>query len=77
MKRIQIYLLTVILLVVGGAQSTFLGQSAALQVQSTARGTAVANSVLKVSLPAKENAVRFGIIGDTGTGSQKQYQLAT
>ena len=27
-------------------------------------------------MPAKENAVRFGIIGDTGTGSQKQYQLA-
>ena len=76
MKRIQIYLLTVIFLVVSGFQSTLLGQSTALQPQSTGRATAVANSLLKVSLPSKENAVRFGIIGDTGTGTQKQYQLA-
>ena len=75
MKRVQIYLLTVIFLVVSGFQSSLLGQSTALQSQSTG-ATAVANSLLKVSLPAKENAVRFGIIGDTGTGTQKQYQLA-
>lgn len=76
MKRIQIYLLTVVFLLVSGFQSTLLGQSTALQPQSTGRATAIANSLLKVSLPAKENAVRFGIIGDTGTGTQKQYQLA-
>lgn len=35
-----------------------------------------AASSLKVSLPLKEGSVRFGIIGDTGTGSSKQQELA-
>jgi hypothetical protein len=31
---------------------------------------------LPLSLPLKEGSVRFGIIGDTGTGSSKQQQVA-
>jgi len=33
-------------------------------------------SSLPLSLPLKEGSVRFGIIGDTGTGSSKQQQVA-
>jgi hypothetical protein len=29
----------------------------------------------KISLPRKNGSVRFAVIGDTGTGTQKQYQL--
>ena len=29
----------------------------------------------KISLPNKNGSVRFAVIGDTGTGTQKQYQL--
>lgn len=31
---------------------------------------------VKVSLPLKEGSVRFVVIGDTGTGSNKQHELA-
>jgi hypothetical protein len=31
---------------------------------------------VKLTLPNKENAVRFAVIGDTGTGTDKQNQLA-
>jgi len=50
--------------------------------QSVAKG-AVGNKVsqpakpaLPLSLPLKEGSVRFAIIGDTGTGSKQQQQLA-
>jgi 3',5'-cyclic AMP phosphodiesterase CpdA len=75
MKRIEILVLSLVLLIVGGLHSSFFAQTA-VKSQSSAQGVAVANSLLKVSLPAKEGGVRFGIIGDTGTGSQKQHQLA-
>lgn len=35
-----------------------------------------ASAPVKVSLPLKDGSVRFAIIGDTGTGSDKQYQVA-
>lgn len=45
----------------------------------SARGSKVsqpARSVLPLSLPMKEGSVRFGIIGDTGTGTKQQHQVA-
>ncbi len=52
--------------------------------QNNSNGNARGNSVgqpakpgnLPLSLPLKEGSVRFGIIGDTGTGSSKQQQVA-
>ena len=75
MKRIKLSVLTITLLIAGGVYSSLPAQTA-IKSQGNARGVAVANSLVKVSLPAKDGGVRFGIIGDTGTGSQKQYQLA-
>ena len=75
MKRIEILVLSLALLIAGSVHSSFFAQTA-IKSQGSAQGAAVANSLLKVSLPAKEGGVRFGIIGDTGTGSQKQNQLA-
>jgi hypothetical protein len=34
------------------------------------------DSALKVTLPVKEGSVRFAVIGDTGSGSEEQRQLA-
>jgi hypothetical protein len=31
---------------------------------------------LKLTLPNKDNSVRFLVIGDTGTGTEKQQELA-
>lgn len=47
--------------------------------QTVAKGTKVAvgtSSPLKLSLPLKEGSVRFAVIGDTGTGTDKQRQVA-
>jgi hypothetical protein len=52
--------------------------------QNNSNGNARGNRVgqpakprsLPMSLPLKEGSVRFGIIGDTGTGSSKQQQVA-
>lgn len=76
MKRIHIYLLSLVLLVLSGVQTSLWGQTASVASHTNLKSPAVATSAVKVTLPLKENSVRFGIIGDTGTGSQKQYQLA-
>jgi hypothetical protein len=47
--------------------------------QTVAKSAKVAASVtppLKLSLPLKEGSVRFAVIGDTGTGTTQQRQLA-
>lgn len=76
MKRINTFLLTLLLLVAGGGHANLWAQTATVASQSQVHPAAVANSLLKVSLPLKDNSVRFGIIGDTGTGTQKQHQVA-
>jgi calcineurin-like phosphoesterase family protein len=38
--------------------------------------SAATNETLKVSLPTKKDSVRFAIIGDTGSGTDKQQQVA-
>jgi len=49
------------------------------QTSTAVRGTRVsqpAGPTVSLSLPLKEGSVRFGIIGDTGTASKQQQQLA-
>ncbi|HET6670686.1 MAG TPA: metallophosphoesterase [Pyrinomonadaceae bacterium] len=76
MKRSNSYLLILALLIASGVHSNVWAQTTAVANQNGVPSAAVANSLLKVSLPLKDNSVRFGIIGDTGTGSQKQHQVA-
>jgi len=51
---------------------------AALAQDASPEGAKVsaAASAVKLSLPLKEGSVRFLAIGDTGTGTEKQHQLA-
>ena len=54
-------------------QAVVTGQS----VSSNGRnGNAAAESTIKLSLPNKEGGVRFMVVGDTGTGTHKQNELA-
>lgn len=76
MKRSNSYLLILALLLASGVHTNVWAQTAAVANQNRVPSAAVAKSLVKVSLPLKDNSVRFGIIGDTGTGSQKQHQLA-
>lgn len=39
-------------------------------------GSRVANVPVKLTLPNKDDSVRFLVIGDTGTGTDKQHELA-
>jgi predicted MPP superfamily phosphohydrolase len=54
--------------------STFgtLGQNP----KSNSKAKLLASQPVKLSLPVKDGSVRFAIIGDTGTGSSKQHDLA-
>jgi hypothetical protein len=48
---------------------------ATAQKLSAINGSAAANAP-KLTLPNKQNSVRFVVIGDTGTGSHQQHELA-
>lgn len=39
-------------------------------------GNTAPNAAVKLTLPNKDNSVRFVVIGDTGTGTDKQHELA-
>jgi len=70
MKRINAYFLILALLI-------FSSSSAVTPAQNgNAKVAASTSSALKISLPRKDGSVRFVVIGDTGTGSKKQYDLA-
>ncbi|MCA1636625.1 MAG: metallophosphoesterase [Acidobacteria bacterium] len=62
------------LLVFGGLASETLGQAGS---PTAVRASAAANaSAVKVTLPLKTGSVRFMVVGDTGTGTNQQQQLA-
>ena len=67
MKRITALLLLTILLTVSNVNA-----------QSPARrnGNAGTNAPVKLTLPNKDGSVRFLVIGDTGTGTEQQVELA-
>lgn len=53
----------------------FLQRGFGQQVSKNPTAISVANPSLKLTLPLKDGSVRFAIIGDTGTGSTKQYEV--
>ena len=69
MKRMTASLLLTILL-------TLTSASAQNNSSLPSNGTSSSNAPVKLTLPNKEGAVRFLVIGDTGTGSDKQEELA-
>jgi Calcineurin-like phosphoesterase len=72
MNRIAFFLI-VALLILGSSPPVTLAQN------GNAKGIKVgasASPALRINLPRKEGSVRFVIIGDTGTGSKKQHELA-
>jgi hypothetical protein len=67
MKRRAALLITILLAVI-----TVSGQTSS----TPANGNSAAIPPFKVSLPNKEGSVRFMVVGDTGTGTDKQHELA-
>ncbi len=68
MKRILSSLILTILLIVAGVNA---------QNNSTRKnGNAKPNAAVSLTLPNKEGNVRFLVIGDTGTGTDKQEELS-
>jgi hypothetical protein len=74
MKRIHAYFLIVALLLFTVSTAVTLAQNG--NANGKGKVSASAGSPLKINLPRKEGSVRFVIIGDTGTGSKKQHDLA-
>lgn len=75
MRRITQSFLTSFVLIL----FSFLNPAYCQNISNDARGGRVsqpAKAGLPLSLPVKEGSVRFAIIGDTGTGSKQQQQLA-
>ena len=75
MNRIAQSVLTVFVLLMFGFLSPGYGQAVSRGTAGTKVGLAAKPS-LPLSLPLKEGSVRFAIMGDTGTGSKQQQQLA-
>ncbi len=73
MKRIVVsFVVTVILLFGGLGQNSFGQRVSTAQAQSHPSTSAP----VKLTLPLKEGSVRFMVVGDTGTGTNKQQELA-
>jgi hypothetical protein len=68
MKRIISLLLLLVLLTLTGVN--------AQNNSARTNGTARSNAPVTLTLPNKEGGVRFLVMGDTGTGTDKQQQLA-
>lgn len=65
------------MLIAAVAGGVFTNQARGQSVSSAAAKTSAASSApVKVSLPMKDGSVRFAVIGDTGTGTEQQQQLA-
>ena len=71
MRRFLLSLFITSLVVFSSLPSVSYGQTSATGAKVAAR----ANSSLKLTLPMKEGSVRFAVIGDTGTGTEKQQQV--
>lgn len=71
MKRILASLFIVTVLLCNGLAENSYGQS-----RSNPKGSAQAAHPVKLSLPLKEGSVRFMVVGDTGTGTSQQRELA-
>ena len=72
MNRLFSSFLILAVLVLGSLTNASYGQT----VATGAKGAARSNSSLKLALPLKEGSLRFAVIGDTGSGTEKQRQVA-
>src|SRR3954464_2764884 len=76
MRRILASLITAVLLFCAAPSAHVRAQTTAQTDAQTAVGSRVgATAPVKLTLPLKEGSVRFAVIGDTGTGTPKQYEL--
>ena len=73
MKRIVASFIMVAGLILGGLGGNSFGQSISPAHSKVGSST---SSPVKVTLPLKDGSVRFMVVGDTGTGSNKQNELA-
>jgi len=73
MRRTLISVLTISLIIFSGFTSQTLPQSLSA---NNSKASSPASSALKLSLPLKQGSVRFAVIGDTGSGTDKQQQVA-
>jgi len=71
MKRFIFSVVTLALLLSGS-----LSQTAYSQPANGSKVGASANTGVTLALPLKEGSVKFAVIGDTGTGSSKQHDVA-
>ena len=74
MKRLIFSAVTLILVLSGSLSPTTYAQK--YTNGNGAKADARANSGVKLTLPLKKDSVRFAVIGDTGTGSSKQTDIA-
>jgi hypothetical protein len=71
MKRILASFFIATFLLLGSVAENGFSQS-----RSNPKGSTQAAPTVKLSLPLKEGSVRFMVVGDTGTGTDKQRELA-
>jgi 3',5'-cyclic AMP phosphodiesterase CpdA len=72
MKRLFTSSLIFVLL----AFASFLGATYSQTLAPATKVVSTNGAPLKLALPVKDGSLRFAVIGDTGTGSKKQYQVA-
>ena len=58
------------------AFSSFLGSTYCQTLAPNTKAVSSNGAPLKLALPVKDGSLRFAVIGDTGSGSSKQYQVA-
>lgn len=73
MKRLVTSFVVSALLLFGGLVENSFGQKSK---SPSSNGSSHVTSPVKLSLPLKDGSVRFMIVGDTGTGTDKQQELA-
>lgn len=73
MKRFFASIVAAAVLLFGGLAQETLGQKASTQ---NLKSGAPVGAPVHVSLPMKDGSVRFAVIGDTGTGTEKQHEVA-
>jgi len=75
MRRIHTYCLTLTLLIITVPLNTS-AQVRSNNGNGNGKARATANSMPRITLPRKDGSVKFVIIGDTGSGSKKQHEVA-
>jgi calcineurin-like phosphoesterase family protein len=63
------------LVVCAAAVACLSGAAALSQASAASQAAASAQAALPLTLPNKEDSLKFGVMGDFGTGKREQYQL--